>query len=46
MLYAMDTNVIIHLLHGTATVREARDNALRQGAKLIIPQFIKNLPFS
>ena len=40
MQYAMDTNVIIHLLHGTAMVREARDNALRQGAKLIIPPFV------
>lgn len=40
MQYAMDTNIIIHLLHGTAAVREARDNALKRGAKLIIPPFV------
>ena len=40
MQYALDTNVIIHLLHGTAAVRAARDSAIRQGAKLTIPPFV------
>jgi len=40
MQYALDTNIIIHLLYGTEPVREARDNALKQGIKLIIPPFV------
>ena len=39
MHYALDTNIIIHLLYGTTAVRDARDDALRQGARLIIPPF-------
>ena len=40
MQYALDTNIIIHLLYGTNTVRNARDNAITQGATLIIPPFV------
>lgn len=40
MLYALDTNIIIHILHGTEAVRTARDNAIKQDARLIIPPFV------
>ena len=40
MQYAMDTNIIIHLLYGTNAVCKSRDNALKQGASLIIPPFV------
>jgi tRNA(fMet)-specific endonuclease VapC len=40
MWYALDTNIIIHLLHGTKSVREERDNAIKQGIQLIIPPFV------
>lgn len=40
MQYALDTNTIIHLLHGTEKVRKARDAALKQGVRLIIPPFV------
>ena len=40
MQYALDANVIIHLLHGTESVRQARGRAIKQGVKLIIPPFV------
>ena len=39
MTYALDTNIIIHLLRGTPVVRVKRDEAIKQGANIIIPQF-------
>ena len=40
MTYAFDANMIIHLLRGTPTVRAKRDEALGQGADIIIPPFV------
>jgi len=40
VIYAIDTNVIIHLLHGTVAVRDRRDEAVRQGNGLIIPPYV------
>jgi predicted nucleic acid-binding protein len=40
MTYALDTNIIIHLLHGTPSVRNSRDKELVQGAEIIIPRFV------
>lgn len=40
MIYALDTNIIIHILYGTPEVRQARDRALEQGAQLVIPPFV------
>ncbi|MCL2198759.1 MAG: PIN domain-containing protein [Defluviitaleaceae bacterium] len=40
MRYALDTNTIIHIFLGTETVRNSRDNVIKQGAKLIIPPFV------
>ena len=40
MVYALDTNIIIHLLNGTAAVRDKRDKAIEQNACLIIPPVV------
>ena len=40
MTYALDTNIVIHLLRGTSSVRAKRDEAIAQGAEIIIPQFV------
>jgi tRNA(fMet)-specific endonuclease VapC len=40
MTYALDTNIIIHLLRGTSSVRVKRDEAVAQSADIIIPQFV------
>jgi len=40
LIYALDTNIIIHILYGTPEVRQARDRALEQGAQLVIPPFV------
>ena len=40
MTYAIDSNIIIHLLRGTESVRKHRDNANNQGARFIIPPFV------
>ena len=39
MDYALDTNTIIHLMRGTPSVKSRREQAVRQGARLIIPPF-------
>lgn len=39
MDYAFDTNIIVHLLIGTASVRLNRDKARTTGLKFIIPPF-------
>ena|GEM_PF-5720785 len=33
MTYALDTNIVIHLLRGTSSVRAKRDEAIAQSAK-------------
>ena len=40
MTYALDTNIIIHLLAGTKTARVKRDEAINQGDKIVIPKFV------
>jgi len=39
MDYALDTNTIIHLMRGTPSVKAQREQAIRQGSRLIIPPF-------
>ena len=40
MEYAFDTNIIIHLMRGTPSVRENREKAQKSGARFIIPPFV------
>ncbi|GHU79528.1 ribonuclease VapC [Clostridia bacterium] len=40
MIYALDTNIIIHLLQGTPAVKQRRDRAVEQGAVLVIPPIV------
>jgi len=40
MTYALDTNIIIHLLSHTPMVLARRDVALEQWARLIIPPYV------
>jgi len=40
MTYALDTNIIIHLLHGNLTVRDNRDKIIKQNANIIIPPIV------
>lgn len=40
MDYALDTNTIIHLMRGTPSVRERREHATKQNARLIIPPYV------
>jgi len=40
MTYALDTNIIIHLLSGTKTARTKRDEAIADGADIIIPPLV------
>jgi len=40
MTYALDTNIIIHLLRGTQIARDRRDEVIRQGNNLIVPPFV------
>ena len=40
MTYALDTNIIIHLLSGTKMVRLKRDEAIMRGDKIVIPKFV------
>ena len=41
MDYAFDTNIIVHLMIGTASVRQNRDDARSNEAKFIIPPFVQ-----
>ena len=40
MEYAFDTNSIIHLMRGTASVRDKREKEQKNGARFIIPPFV------
>jgi len=40
MTYALDTNIIIHLLRGTQNPRDKRDEAVKKGDKIIIPPVV------
>jgi len=40
MVYALDTNIIIHLLYGNQTVRTQRDKAWGSGGKVVIPPIV------
>ena len=40
MTYAFDSNTIIHLMRGTTSVREHRDDAHGRGERFIIPPFV------
>ena len=40
MTYALDTNIIIHLLRGTQAPRDKRDEAIKKGNKITIPPFV------
>ena len=40
MDYALDTNIIIHLMRGTQSVKENRENAHNAGSQFIIPPFV------
>jgi tRNA(fMet)-specific endonuclease VapC len=40
MVYALDTNTIIHLLHLTPAVIKRRDAAIEQGMQLVIPPYV------
>ena len=40
MNYAFDTNIIIHLIRGTQSVRENRDKAYKSGSRFVIPPFV------
>jgi predicted nucleic acid-binding protein len=40
MTYALDTNIIIHLLNGTKTARAKRDEAINKGDRIVIPKFV------
>jgi predicted nucleic acid-binding protein len=39
MVYALDTNILIHMLRPSPTVRAKRDAAIGRGDMLIIPPF-------
>jgi len=41
MNYAFDTNAIIHLMIGTSSVRQNRDEAYNNGARFIVPPFVQ-----
>ena len=40
MTYALDTNIIIHLLQNSPPVTISRDAALKQGELLVIPPYV------
>jgi predicted nucleic acid-binding protein len=40
MTYALDTNIIIHLLNHTPTVLSRRDAAIRRGIRFVIPPYV------
>jgi len=41
MIYALDTNIIIHLIeHRTPSVRISRTNAIKRGARFAIPPIV------
>ncbi|MCL1877802.1 MAG: hypothetical protein FWF80_03000 [Defluviitaleaceae bacterium] len=40
MVYALDTNIIIHLLYGNQTVRTSRNEAWGNGAKIVVPPIV------
>jgi len=40
MAYALDTNIIIHLLRGTPSVISIFDKQISQGAQMIIPPYV------
>ena len=40
MTYALDTNIIIHLLHHTPAVLNRRDKEIGRGAQLVIPPYV------
>ena len=41
MNYAFDTNIVIHLMIGTESVRRNRDNARSIGAAFYVPPFVQ-----
>jgi len=40
MTYALDTNIIIHLLYGNPFVRAQRDKAWDSGVRIVIPPIV------
>jgi tRNA(fMet)-specific endonuclease VapC len=40
MTYALDTNIIIHLLHNNSAVIAKRNEALEQGIQIVIPPYV------
>ena len=40
MIYALDTNIIIHLSSHNLTIIANRDAALERGSQLIIPPYV------
>jgi len=40
MVYALDTNIIIHINLQTKTVLANRNKAVRQGAQIVVPPFV------
>ena len=40
MVYALDTNIVIHLLYGNRHVRQQRDKAWLSGADIVIPPIV------
>jgi len=40
MVYALDTNIVIHLLYGNPVVRTQRDKVWDDGARMVIPPIV------
>ena len=40
MIYALDTNIIIHILTGNSSVRMRRDEVINNGDTIVIPPFV------
>jgi len=40
MMYALDTNIIIHMLNHTPIVLRRRDEAVGRGVKVVIPPYV------
>ena len=40
MVYALDTNIVIHLLYGNQIVRAQRDKAWDNGVRIVIPPIV------
>ena len=41
MLYVLDTNTILHLMHGTKSVLEKRNESEKSGNRFIIPSVVR-----